>query len=246
MLNNISYLSEKLIVFQNITMKTKTFLLSALIFCSCVSAQVGINTSTPTKTLDVNGSLRVRDLSNPDKMIVAADTQGELTLISPSEILSPKAILNNSSSAAEQRAVIYEGKCFQPADNSSSCTVSINHYTSCTNFETPIHTQIIVGQEILSGNGNFSGIWRANYIDNKGYINTTPILNQVPPSYPIIHHPSPNLARYQGSGDFAGQCTADLVTTITPATGNVKIESVKRSMYSHLVYLLSVARSRSL
>ncbi|UKB77590.1 hypothetical protein [Chryseobacterium sp. MEBOG07] len=227
-------------------MKTKTFFLAAIALCGTLTAQVGINTTTPSHTLDVNGLVRVRGLSNAEKKIVAADDQGVLFLISPEEIFAPKALLNTSMSATDQRLTIYEGKCFQPIDNASSCTVSINHYTSCAGFSNPVDTQIIVGQGINTGNGQFLGTWTARYVDNKGFAGTAPVANQTAPDYPRISYPSTNTVNYLGSGNFAGQCNTDLVTTINQTTGDIKIESVKRSMYAHLVYLINIARSRSL
>ena len=228
-------------------MKTKTFFLSVLVLCGSLSAQVGINTNNPTQTLDVNGLVRVRGLSNTENQIIAANSQGVLSLISPEEIFSPKALLNTSSSSADQRLTIYEGACFQPSDNASSCTVSLNHYSSCLGFVNPVDTKIIVGQNLNDANGQFLGTWRARYVDNKGYIyNVQPVADQKAPDYPRITYLNPNTANYLGNGDFGGQCNADIVTTINPATGVIKVESVKRKMYSHLIYLLSVARSRSL
>ncbi|CAI8786845.1 hypothetical protein [Chryseobacterium sp. IT-36CA2] len=227
-------------------MKTKTFFLAALAIGGSVTAQVGINTATPTQTLDVNGLVRVRGLSNAEKKIVAADAQGVLTLISPEEIFAPKAVLNTSMSSAEQRLTIYEGKCFQPGDNASSCTVSLNHYTSCSGFTNPVDTQVVVGQEINTGNGQFLGTWTARFVDNKGFAGIAPAANQIAPDYPRISYPSANTVNYLGSGNFAGQCNTDIVTTINQTTGDIKVESVKRSMYAHLVYLINIARSRSL
>lgn len=227
-------------------MKTKTFFLAALAIYGSSLAQVGINTSTPTQTLDVNGLVRVRGLSNAEKKIVAADAEGVLFLISPEEIFAPKALLNTSMSSAEQRLTIYEGKCFQPIDNASSCTVSINHYTSCSGFTNPVDTQIVIGQTINTGNGQFLGTWTARYIDNKGYSGTTAVANQTAPDYPRISYPAANTVNYLGNGSFGGQCNTDLVTTINQTTGDIKVESVKRSMYAHLVYLINIARSRSL
>lgn len=227
-------------------MKTKTLFLAALAICGTSTAQVGINTATPSHTLDVNGLVRVRGLSNAEKKIVAADAQGVLTLISPEEIFAPKAILNTSTSSSEQRSTVYEGKCFQPGDNASSCTVSVNHYTSCAGFSNPVDTQIIVGQGINTSNGQFLGTWTARYVDNKGFAGAAPVANQTAPDYPRISYPGTNTVNYLGSGNFAGQCNTDLVTTINQTTGDIKIESVKRSMYAHLVYLINIARSRSL
>ncbi|RQO40423.1 hypothetical protein DBR39_05600 [Chryseobacterium sp. KBW03] len=228
-------------------MKTKTFFLAAIALCGTLTAQVGINTNTPSHTLDINGLVRVRGLSNAEKKIVAADAQGVLTLISPEEIFAPKALLNTSMSATAQRLTLYEGKCFQPTDNASSCTVSLNHYTSCSGFTNPVDTQVVVGQGINTFNGQFLGTWTARYVDNKGFSNTTAAPNQTAPDYPRISYTAAtNTVNYLGSGDFGGQCNTDIVTTINQTTGDIKIESVKRSMYAHLVYLINIARSRSL
>lgn len=226
-------------------MKTRIIFFIAISFCSSLKSQVGINTSSPTHTLDVNGLVRVRALANAERKIVSADQNGVLNLVSPEEIFSPKAVLNTSTSAAEQRMTIYEGKCFQPTDNASSCTVSVNHYSSCAGFTRAIDTQIVIGQTINTANGQFLGTWVAKFIDNKGYIGGINAAEQVAPDYPRISYPSTNSANYLGSGSFSGQCNTDLVATINQTTGDVKIESVKRSMFAHLVYLLSISRSRS-
>lgn len=226
-------------------MKTRIIFFVAVACFSSLKAQVGINTTTPSHTLDVNGLVRVRALANAEKKIVAADQNGVLTLIAPEEIFSPKALLNTSTSATEQRLTVYEGKCFQPTDNASSCTVKVNHYSTCAGFTRAIDTQIVVGQTINTTTGQFLGTWASRFIDNKGYAGGATAADQVAPDYPRISYPSANSANYLGTGSFSGQCNADLVTTINQTTGDVKIESVKRSMYAHLVYLLSVARSRS-
>ncbi|PQA93060.1 hypothetical protein B0A69_12935 [Chryseobacterium shigense] len=226
-------------------MKTRLIFFVAVIFFSSIKSQVGINTTTPSHTLDVNGLVRVRALANTERKIVAADQQGVLTLISPEEIFSPKALLNTSTSAAEQRLTVYEGQCFQPTDNASACTVKVNHYSTCAGFTRAIDTQIVVGQTINTINGQFLGTWASRFIDNKGYVGGATAAEQVAPDYPRISYPTANSANYLGSGSFSGQCNADLVTTINQATGDIKIESVKRSMFAHLVYLLSISRSKS-
>lgn len=226
-------------------MKTRITFFVAVAFFSSLKSQVGINTTTPSHTLDVNGLVRVRALANAERKIVAADQQGVLTLISPEEIFSPKALLNTSTSATEQRLTIYEGQCFQPTDNASSCTVKVNHYSSCAGFTRAIDTQVVVGQTINTGNGQFLGTWASRFIDNKGYVGGATAAEQVAPDYPRISYPTANSANYLGSGSFSGQCNADIVTTINQTTGDIKIESVKRSMFAHLVYLLSISRSRS-
>ncbi|SHF92574.1 hypothetical protein [Chryseobacterium sp. OV279] len=226
-------------------MKTRIIFFVAVVFFSSLKSQVGINTTTPSHTLDVDGLVRVRGLSNAENKIVAANAQGVLTLLSPEEIFSPKALLNTSTSPAEQRLTIYEGQCFQPTDNASSCTVRVNHYSSCAGFTRAVDTQIVVGQTINTGNGQFQGTWASRFIDHKGYVGGATAAEQVAPDYPRVSYPTTNSANYLGSGSFSGQCNADIVTTINQTTGEVKIESVKRSMFAHLVYLLSISRSRS-
>ncbi|SFN36254.1 hypothetical protein SAMN05421594_2348 [Chryseobacterium oleae] len=226
-------------------MKTRIIFFVAVVFFSSLKSQVGINTTTPTHTLDVDGLVRVRGLSNAENKIVAANAQGVLTLLSPEEIFSPKALLNTSTSPAEQRLTIYEGQCFQPTDNASSCTVRVNHYSSCAGFTRAVDTQIVVGQTINTGNGQFLGTWASRFIDHKGYVGGATAAEQIAPDYPRVSYPTANSANYLGSGSFSGQCNADIVTTINQTTGEVKIESVKRSMFAHLVYLLSISRSRS-
>ncbi|NML68693.1 hypothetical protein HHL23_02615 [Chryseobacterium sp. RP-3-3] len=226
-------------------MKTRIIFFVAFAFFSSLKSQVGINTDTPSHTLDVNGLVRVRALANAERKIVSADQQGVLTLISPEEIFSPKALLNTSTSAAEQRLTIYEGQCFQPTDNASSCTVKVNHYSSCAGFTRAVDTQVVVGQTINTGNGQFLGTWASRFIDNKGYVGGATAAEQVAPDYPRISYPTANSANYLGTGSFSGQCNADIVTTINQATGDIKVESVKRSMFAHLVYLLSISRSKS-
>ncbi|WP_223607983.1 hypothetical protein [Chryseobacterium sp. OSA05B] len=226
-------------------MKTRIIFFVAVAFFSSLKSQVGINTETPSHTLDVNGLVRVRGLANAENKIVAANAQGVLTLLSPEEIFSPKALLNTSTSAAEQRLTIYEGQCFQPTDNASSCTVRVNHYSSCVGFTRAVDTQIVIGQTINTGNGQFLGTWAPRFIDHKGYLGGITAAEQIAPDYPRISYPTANSSNYLGSGSFSGQCNADLVTTINQTTGDVKIESVKRSMFAHLVYLLSISRSRS-
>lgn len=194
----------------------------------------------------MNGSTRIRGLSNTENKIVVANDLGVLGLISPEEIFSPKALLNTSTSSTEQRFTVYEGKCFVPTDNASSCTVNVNHYSSCAGFTRPVDTQIVVGQGINIGNGQFLGTWSASYIDNKGYVGGATSTDQLPPDFPRISYPNVNIANYLGNGSFNGQCNTDLVTTVNQTTGDIKIESVKRSMFAHLVYLISVSRSRSL
>lgn len=78
-------------------MKKKYFAVVAIAASTIINAQngqlVGINTSTPTNTLDVNGTVRVRTLPNKfdpatDKVVIA-DDKGVLKAVPTREISSP-------------------------------------------------------------------------------------------------------------------------------------------------------------
>lgn len=63
-------------------MKKHLFCISLLFISSHFFSQVGINTSTPTKTLDVNGDIRVRalpDASIGSYNIIVVDTDGNIS-----------------------------------------------------------------------------------------------------------------------------------------------------------------------
>lgn len=77
--------------FKHKNMKKKLFLL-AVSFSSFAFCQVGINTKHPTKTLDVDGEVRVRDLPyNPLKKsvdkVVINDSDGDLQSTIPINVL---------------------------------------------------------------------------------------------------------------------------------------------------------------
>ena len=55
-----------------------------------IFSQVGINTATPTQTLDVNGTVRVRDLptGSKDNYLVVSNENGDFFRLPISEIIS--------------------------------------------------------------------------------------------------------------------------------------------------------------
>ncbi len=60
-------------------MKILLVLTSCIFFTISISAQVGINTTQPTASLDVNGDFRVRNLAHSDseaKSVIGVDDQG--------------------------------------------------------------------------------------------------------------------------------------------------------------------------
>ncbi|MDC8106915.1 C-type lectin domain-containing protein [Chryseobacterium sp. PTM-20240506] len=66
----------------------KKKLLFFMVLPMAISAQVGINTTQPTKTLDVNGELRVRTLNQgtENDVILSADAAGNVRKISRNEL----------------------------------------------------------------------------------------------------------------------------------------------------------------
>lgn len=66
-------------------MKVLLFLLLSIF----IPAQVGINTTEPTKTLDVNGTVRVRDIPLlTNKYVLLSDEEGNLTKILLSDLFT--------------------------------------------------------------------------------------------------------------------------------------------------------------
>ncbi len=80
-------------------MKTKIFLSFILILTTgFIFAQVGINTSSPTKDLDINGEIRIRNLpTQTSNILIGADAEGNIgtsAIYLPSDIKSTRATSN--------------------------------------------------------------------------------------------------------------------------------------------------------
>lgn len=67
-------------------MKNLAYIFPCLLFSITSFSQVGINTTTPTTTLDVNGNIRVRDLSNRTGLeavkVIGIDEKGHFVEVS--------------------------------------------------------------------------------------------------------------------------------------------------------------------
>jgi len=201
------------------------FLLSAVYSFS----QVGIETDEPTKELDVNGDVRIRNLANNTSKIVVAEIDGTLALKAHEDINPPKSVINSSQSSASQKVTIYDGPCYNPNDKTSSCFIKLNHYTSCQGFTNPVSTEVVVVNNINTANGQYGETWSAKFLDHKGD-STTPTITQT----------NSTTRTYQGGGYFEGRCQTSLITSLS--NGRLKIESEKRSMFTHLIYLISIFR----
>lgn len=98
-------------------------LLLALLVCSTSFAQIGIGTTTPQETLDVNGSTRVRNLdtTNPNNNGVASNVKVDLNgtlilednsaantvIVDDSNILSTPVILQTNSAGDTIQSVVH-------------------------------------------------------------------------------------------------------------------------------------------
>lgn len=114
------------------------------------TGKVGINTEQPTKTLDVNGQVRVRDLPSGDSTdyIIVANTQGELRKV-------PISLLQQLNSI-----------CPYLVRSSSS-----GHYllfTSSSSIPNPNDPIIVQGKNFVS-----AGTWISNNTYYYSYSNTT-------------------------------------------------------------------------
>ena len=83
-------------------MKNLALFLTALLICSSAYSQVGVNTTEPTTTLDVNGTLRVRGVKNSESIaqrIVGIDDAGNFVEVEVDENL---VLENNRIRAVDQ------------------------------------------------------------------------------------------------------------------------------------------------
>ncbi|SFN31236.1 hypothetical protein SAMN05421738_11040 [Algoriella xinjiangensis] len=88
-------------------MITKTLLFTGLIFSITSYAQVGVNTNTPTRSLDINGHLKIRETVDESEngeysKILVTDNDGNIDFIYKKDLLpvsdeftSDKVVINN-------------------------------------------------------------------------------------------------------------------------------------------------------
>lgn len=201
---------------------------------------VGVGTTNPLSKLDVKGNVRVSSLTQtlPASKIpklVVSDNNGELSLFDGESIFisvpDDNYISNFLMTPDETRKTVYEGKCYNTTDQSSACSIEIVHYSTCSGFTNPYSTIIIVYPEINTGNGRFTGN-RKYLFDNKALGGT---------SISSVQKVSNTEYKYAGTGTYVGTCHAFL-SLIDDNNGNIKIESIKRYMFGHFVYIKSISR----
>lgn len=75
-------------------MRKKNYLLIlTFIFCLAIRAQVGINTTSPTTDLDVNGNVRIRNLTNGT---IVSDDIGNLAVV-PFRVIAAGKVLSTGT-----------------------------------------------------------------------------------------------------------------------------------------------------
>lgn len=81
-------------------MINKIILLLMILISIIINSQVGINTTTPTETLDVNGTLRIRNINenNCVEWILVADNSGVIKKMKISELLNICPTLDRNQS----------------------------------------------------------------------------------------------------------------------------------------------------
>ena len=74
-------------------------ILTLIIIPILINSQVGINTSSPTETLDINGSLRIRNVDeNCIEWILGIDNSGVVKKININELINACPILDRNQS----------------------------------------------------------------------------------------------------------------------------------------------------
>ncbi|KPH13171.1 hypothetical protein AMQ68_11860 [Chryseobacterium sp. ERMR1:04] len=104
----------------------KKNLMALILFPSIVFSQVGINTTTPTNTLDVNGDLRVRQIdvaAETPEYILAPDANGVITKTLASSLgggggagggnTIVKTIYNSSTGADASKTIVVDNLIFR-------------------------------------------------------------------------------------------------------------------------------------
>lgn len=98
-------------------MITKTLLFTGLIFSITSYAQVGINTNTPTRSLDINGHLKIRETVDESEngeysKILVTDNDGNIDFIYKKDLLpvsdeftSDKVVINNIYSNTSEAGI---------------------------------------------------------------------------------------------------------------------------------------------
>ncbi|MEF9477560.1 lectin-like protein [Chryseobacterium sp. 1B4] len=103
------------------------------------TGKVGINTLTPTKTLDINGELRVRTLNSGSDSddILSADSEGNIRKIPKSDLGNPPSGFSNTILGYEPKPVAARPQPPVPLPGGGTATElgckkwSGNHHTYC-------------------------------------------------------------------------------------------------------------------
>jgi len=134
----------------------KSFLISALLFSITGFAQVGIGTTSPTATLDINGALRVRSTDTNSRetsakdSILVSDRYGNIQRISSKMVIESRLktfVKGGFSSSSDQSLSLTSGTVkvpfnYEDFDENNEFDTSTNTFTAKTEGIYTVNVQI--------------------------------------------------------------------------------------------------------
>ncbi|MGC4040732.1 MAG: hypothetical protein QM710_08115 [Flavobacterium sp.] len=163
----------------------KSFLFATMLFSMTAVAQVGIGTTSPTATLDVNGALRVRstvtnsrETSAKDSILVS-DRDGNIQRISAKMVLESRLktfIKGGFSSSADQSLSLTSGTIkipfnYEDFDENDEFNTSTNTFTAKNDGIYAINVQIKANSTSVATNFGVSIQKNESVIARCGYSN---------------------------------------------------------------------------
>jgi hypothetical protein len=163
----------------------KYFLIGIMLFSITATAQVGIGTTSPTATLDVNGALRVRttdsnirETSAKDSILVS-DRYGNIQRISAKMVIESRLktfIKGGFSSALDQSLALSSGTVkipfnYEDLDENNEFNTTTNTFTATTDGIYSINVQIKSNASSIATNFGVSILKNETVIARCGFAN---------------------------------------------------------------------------
>ncbi len=163
----------------------KKVLLACLLFSVTGLAQVGIGTTTPTATLDVNGAMRIRttDWNNRETSakdsILVSDRYGNIQRISSKMVLESRLktfVKGGFSSSSDQSLTVSSGTVkvpfnYEDFDENDEFNTSTNTFTAKNDGIYAINTQIKSNSSSVCTNFGLSIVKNETVIARCGFSN---------------------------------------------------------------------------